>query len=72
MMAVFMFILGIIAFLLMAHPIAFWAVFVPLALIFVASLLGFFKNRRWGFGHFATALIVYVAMIVVLVIVCIP
>ena len=69
-MAVFMFILGIIAFLLMVHPILFWCVFVPLALLFVASLLGFFKKGTKGLGNFVMAMIILVVMIVALVIVC--
>ena len=70
-MAVFMFILGIIAFLLMVHPILFWCVFVPLALLFVALLLGFFKKGTRGLGNFAAAMIVLVVMIAALLIVSI-
>ena len=71
-MAVFMFILGIIAFLLMAHPVAFWLVFVPLVLLLVASLLGFFKKGASGVKYFVGAMMIVVVMIALIVIVCIP
>ncbi len=67
----FFFLLGIIAFLLMEHPVVFWCVFVPLAVIFVGSMLGFFK-KGGGLGKLVTALIILAAMAVVLLIVCIP
>ena len=69
---VVMFILGIIAFLIMVHPVVFWCVFVPLALLFVASLLGFFKKGTKGLGNYVAAMIILVVMIVALLIVCIP
>lgn len=69
---VVMFILGIIAFLIMVHPVVFWVVFVPLALLFVASLLGFFKKGTKGLGNYVAAMIILVVMIVALLIVCIP
>ena len=71
-MAVFIFILGIIAFLLMGHMIVFWCVFVPLAILFIASLLTFFKSPGTGVRHFITAMITLAVMVVALLIVCIP
>ena len=71
-MAVFIFILGIIAFLLMGHMIVFWCVFVPLAILFIASLAIFLKKGSLGIGSFVTAMITLVVMVVALLIVCIP
>ena len=68
-MAVFCFILGIIAFLVMVHPVVFWVVFVPLAIIFVVSLLAFLKKGTLGIKHFTTAMVALIIMIVAIVIV---
>ena len=71
-MAIFCFILGAILFLIMFHPIAFWLVFVPLILLFIACLLGFFKKGKSGLGNYAAAMVIFVIMIFALVIVCVP
>lgn len=71
-MVAFLVILGIIAFLLMEHIVVFWCVFVPLAILFVASLVLFLKKGGLRLGNFITAMIALAAMVVVLLIVCIP
>ena len=71
-MAVFCFILGIVVFLIMVHPVVFWCVFLPLALIFVLSLVKFLRDGGIGLKHFVTAMTVLGIMVVVLLIVCIP
>ena len=68
----FVIILGIIAFLLMEHAIAFWLVFIPLAIIFLVCLYQFFMGGRSGIGYFVTAMISLVAMVIALMVVCIP
>lgn len=71
-MTVFCVILGIIVFLLMEHALVFWLVFVPLAVLFVVSLIKFFTKGVSGIGDFVTAMLVLVVMGVALMIVCIP
>ena len=71
-MAVFCFILGIVVFLIMVHPVVFWCVFVPLVIIFVVFLVKFFKDGGIGLSNFVTALTVLGIMVVVLLILCIP
>ena len=39
-------VLGIIAFLLMEHPIAFWLIFVPLGLLLMLSVIMFFVGKK--------------------------
>ena len=68
----FLFLLGAIVFLLMEHAVVFWIVFVPLALLFVVSLLKFFNNGRAGVKNFAFAMFIVAVMVVALMIVCIP
>ena len=68
----FFLLLGAIVFLIMQHPIVFWVVFVPLALMFVAFLVNFFRKGVSGLVDFATALIILGVMVVALMIVCIP
>ncbi len=68
----FIIIIGIIAFLLMEHALIFWLVFVPLSILFMLLLISFLKKGRLGIGELASALIVLVAMIIILMIVCIP
>ena len=63
---------GIIAFLLMEHAVVFWLVFVPLAIIFVVYLLGWFKTGGMGLSNILTAALALIIMIVALLIVCIP
>lgn len=63
---------GAPVFLLMEHPVVFWLVFVPLALLFVVSLIKFFANGRNGIGDFVTAMLILVVMGIALMIVCMP
>jgi hypothetical protein len=62
-------ILVIIAFLLMEHPIAFWLILVPLGLMFILSLMGFFKSKRAGLSELTIAMVLLVAFVVALVII---
>ena len=64
----FIIILGIILYLLMDHPVAFWLVFVPLAILLVLSLCNFFKGKK-AVESFVTVWIVVIAMIVALLVV---
>ena len=68
----FIIIMGIILFLLMEHALVFWLVFVPLAIIFSGSMVGWFKTGGLGMSNVAMAVIAVVGMIIALVIVCIP
>ena len=68
----FIIILGVIAFLVMEHPIVFWVVFVPLALLVVTSLIKWFGSSGAKMGELVTSVVALVAMIVALVLVCAP
>lgn len=68
----FIIILGVIAFLLMEHPIVFWGVFVPLALLMVSSLIKWLRSGNSKMGDFLTAFAALFAMVVALVLVCAP
>lgn len=70
MLATICIILGIIAFLLMEHALAFWLVFVPLVILFVLAALGLVRNRRGAIGNILTMLFVFILAIVALVIIC--
>ena len=63
-------ILGIIAFLAMEHAVALWLIFVPLAAIFILSLVGWFKNSKASFSGLISSLFILVVMIIALVFVC--
>ena len=71
-MAVFCFILGTIAFLLMEHSLVFWLVFVPLGLTFIISLWKWITRPGLRMGNILVCATSFVAMIVAIVIVCIP
>ena len=71
-MAVFVFILAIIAFLLMEHPVAFWLVFVPLIIVFIFAAGKFLTSKRGHIGNLLMLMMVFVTMIVALVIVATP
>ena len=71
-MAVLCIILGIIVFLLMVHPVVFWVVFVPLVILFVVSMVKFFRDGGLGLKHYVMAFVALAAMVVALLIVCIP
>lgn len=62
-------VLGIIAFLVMEHPVAFWLVFVPLAVLFLLSIVGFFKNKRAGLSDLFTIMGIFVVIVVALVLI---
>ena len=72
MLAIIGFILGIIAFLLMEHPIAFWCVFVPLVIVFIIAVVNFLTGRRGHIGNLLMVLVVFLAMIVAIVVVATP
>ena len=71
-MAILCFILGVIAFLVMEHTVVFWCIFVPLAIIFVVSLIAWFTGRGLGLSRIMMAAIALFLMIAVLVAVCVP
>lgn len=69
----FVIILGIIAFLVMEHPVAFWLVFVPLAITFIVVLAkGLIGNTRKAIGSIVILPIILLLMILALLIICIP
>ena len=68
----FFLLLGAILFLIMEHTVVFWIVFVPLALLFVVSLVKFFSDGRSGVKDLVTAMCILAGTVVVLMIVCIP
>ena len=70
----FFIILGAIVFLLMEHPVVFWVVFVPLILLFIASVVKSLKSRDGitVLKGIATSMFILAVMIVALMIVCIP
>ena len=71
-MAAFCFILGIIAFLLMAHSVVFWLVFVPLGIVFIISLVKWFNRGGLGMSNILVCATSLILMVVTLLIVCIP
>ncbi len=66
----FIWILAIIIFLVMEHSLIFWLVFVPLCLLFLLSLAGFFNKGRARMSDLFLSLVVVVAIIIVLIAVC--
>ena len=67
------FLVGGALFLIMEHPVVFWAVIVPLALMFVASIVKCCRDgSASGARHIGSALLYLVLMFVVLWIVCMP
>ena len=70
----FIIILGIIVFLLMEHAMVFWIVFVPLIILFLASIVSLIQGRSLGawLSNYAMIMICLVAMIIALMVVCIP
>ena len=66
----FVILLGIIAYLVMEHPVAFWSVFVPLGVILILYVANMFSGkRRFGFSDIYAAVGVFIVMIIALVIV---
>ena len=66
----FIIVLGIICFLLMEHALVFWLLFIPLALLCIVFAVKWFKGGRGT--DIAASLIAIVAIVIVLLIVCIP
>ena len=62
-------VLGIIAFLVMEHNFVFWVLFVPLGVLFLITIVGFFKNRRAGVSDLVSIVFVFLTIIVALVLV---
>lgn len=63
-------VLAIIIFLIMEHALVFWLVFVPLGLLLLLSLAGFFKKGRSGLSDLFLTMVVLAAIIIVLIAVC--
>lgn len=60
-------------FLLMEHTVVFWVAFVPLVLLFIICMIGYFKPRRGlGISSFIAAMVVIVVIIALLVFVSAP
>ncbi len=59
-------VLGLICFLLINHPIAFWCLFVPLIVLFLVFIINWIITRGFGVMNFVSACIVFV-MIVILI-----
>jgi hypothetical protein len=69
----FVIVMGIILFLLMEHPVAFWAVFVPLTFFFLYYLFLFLRSgTAEGVKHFITAIAFFVTIVIAFLIVCAP
>lgn len=68
----FIIIMGIILFLLMEHALVFWLVFVPLAILFVVYLCGWFRSGGLPLSSLGMALLILAVMVIVLLMVCIP
>lgn len=66
----FFLILGAIVFLMMEHALVFWIVFVPLALMFIVFLVKWLKGE--GGDNALASVFALIAMVVALMIVCIP
>ena len=62
-------VLGVIAFLVMEHPVVFWLVFIPLIVLFLASIVGLFKNKRAALSSLFWIVFIFVIIIIALVLV---
>lgn len=62
-------VLAIIMFLVMKHPVAFWLIFVPLSVLLLLSIFGFFRNKRAGLSDLFTIMGIFVVIIVALVLI---
>ena len=65
----FIIVLSVIVFLVMEHPIALWFIFVPLALLLLLSIVGFFKNQRAGLSDLFLIMVILFIIIVALILV---
>ena len=68
----FIIVMGILLFLLMEHALVFWLLFVPLAILFVAYLCGWFKTGGLPLSGLGMALLILVIMVIVVMVVSIP
>ena len=68
----FVVVLSVTVFLLRDHPVAFWLVFVPLALLFIFFTMRFLTGRGAHIGSFMAAIAILIVMVVALVIVATP
>lgn len=59
-------VLAVIVFLLMEHPVAFWVIFVPLVLLLILFTVGFFKNRGLGLSDLFMIYFILVVIIIAL------
>ena len=66
----FVVILGILIFLIMEHPIAFWCVFVPLLVMLVITIVDWLKNGTARFSGLLSAMSILGVIILALVLVC--
>lgn len=66
----FIIILGIIAFLAMEHFKALVFVFLPLGILFVLSMIGFFKGRKAEFSGLIAGMVILGIMLIALLVVC--
>ena len=53
----------------MEHPVAFWAILVPLGVVFILSLMGFFKSSRAGLSDYIITMVFLVIFVIALVII---
>jgi hypothetical protein len=63
-------VLAIIVFLIMEHTLVFWLVFVPLGLLLLLSVAGFFKQGRSGLSDLFLTMVIVVVIIIALIAVC--
>ena len=69
----FIIVMGIILFLLMEHPVAFWTVFVPLTFFCLLYLFQFLRSgTAEGVKHLITAIVFFVVIVISFLIVCAP
>lgn len=66
---VMLFVIGAPIYLIMEHPVVMWCAFVPLGILFIYKMYKFLSNPASGIGHFLTAMLVLVIMVILLVIV---
>ena len=60
-------VLGVIAYLVMEHSTVFWLVFIPLIVLFLASIVGLFKNKRAALSSLFWIVFIFVIIIIALV-----
>lgn len=65
----FIIVLGILAFLIMVHPIAFAVVFVPLGIWFVLTLVRWLKGKGGLISGFLRSMIIFIIIIIALLLI---